>query len=52
MMWQQWTWWQMSCEKSFSDEAGIVPYVMWKSVQSTHSIRSKNESIEKEGDKL
>jgi hypothetical protein len=23
----------MSCERDFTDEAGIVPYVVWKSIQ-------------------
>ncbi len=33
VVWQQWIWQRMSCEKSFTDEAGVVPYKVWASVQ-------------------
>lgn len=33
MMWSQWIWERMSCEESFLDEAGIVPYRVWYSIQ-------------------
>ena len=46
-MWQQWTWWQMSCEREFLNEIGIAPYFVWESVQPICSIRSKNELMEK-----
>jgi len=39
VMWLQWTWWQMSAEREFMDEAGIVSYRVWISVQ-----KKENES--------
>ena len=43
-MWQQWTWWQATCSRQYVGEDGILPYIVWESLQPTTLIHFLNQS--------
>lgn len=42
-MWQQWTWWQMSCSRQYVSIEGLPSYIVWESVQTTAMIQKLNQ---------